>query len=165
MNTITFCDQLIGLEPSLLKYAYHLRPDISDARDLVQETFLKAIQSRDKFVDSGFLKAWTFTILRNTFINNYRHNALQKTNCERLDESFSIKQTKSSVSDEPDSIYSFKEITRSIEQLKDNLRIPFKMYVEGYKYREIAETINLKVGTVKSRIFLARKALMCQLTN
>jgi RNA polymerase sigma factor (sigma-70 family) len=165
MNASIFCEELLGLEQSLFKYAYHLRPDISDARDLVQETFLKAIQSRDKFVDSGFLKAWTFTILRNTFINNYRHNALQRTSCERIDESFIINQIKSSASNDPDAIYSFKEITLNIEQLKDNLRIPFKMYVAGYKYREIADTINLKVGTVKSRIFLARKALMGKLTN
>jgi RNA polymerase sigma factor (sigma-70 family) len=165
MNTTEFCEQLVGLEKSLLKYAYHLRLDSSDARDLVQDTFLKAMLSREKFVDNGYLKAWTITIMRNTFINNYRHNILQKTYCDRTDESFYINQTRSSLSDNPDSIYSAKEITQNIEQLRDKFRVPFKMYVAGFKYREIADTINLKVGTVKSRIFLARKMLMNSLTS
>jgi RNA polymerase sigma-70 factor (ECF subfamily) len=165
MNATTFGRQLLDLEQSLLKYAYHLRPDLADAKDLVQETFLKAILSRDKFVDSGYLKAWTFTILRNTFINNYRHTALQKTRCDRTDESFFINQTRSSAADNPDSVYSAKEITHNIDQLKDNLKVPFKMYIAGYKYREIADSINLKVGTVKSRIFLARKVLMNRLCD
>ena len=137
--------------------------DNADSRDLVQETFLKAILSRDKFVDTGYLKAWTITIMRNTFINNYRHNVLHNTHCDRIDESFLINQTKASGADNPDSVYTVKEINKSIEQLKDKFRVPFKMYVAGFKYREIADTINLKVGTVKSRIFLARKLLMNQL--
>ena len=160
MTAIEFCEQLLNLEHSLLKYAYRLRLNRTDAKDLVQETFLKVLMSRDKFVDTGYLKAWTFTIMRNTFINNYRHNILQNTCCDSTDESFFINQKKSSGSDDPDSAYSVIEITHSIEQLNDKFRIPFKMYIEGYKYKEIADTVNLKIGTVKSRIFLARKVLM-----
>lgn len=163
MSTSEFCEQLVDLEHSLLRYAYHLNLDNTDARDLVQETFLKAILNRDKFVDNGYLKAWTFTILRNTFINKYRHNVLQKTRCERTEESFFIDHTTASGSDNPDSLFSVKEITQLIEQLNEKFRIPFKMYVAGYRYREIAIKINLNIGTVKSRIFLARKVLMNQL--
>jgi RNA polymerase sigma-70 factor (ECF subfamily) len=165
MKAIEFSEQLLNLEQGLLKYAYRLKLDNADARDLVQETFLKAILSRDKFVDNGYLKAWTITIMRNTFINNYRHNIIQNTHCDRTDESFFINQTKSSGSDNPDSAYSVMEITKCIEQLKDKFRVPFKMYIAGYRYREIADTINLKIGTVKSRIFLARKLLMVQLNS
>lgn len=162
MKAIEFSEQLIGLEQSLLKYAYRLRLNSADAKDLVQETFLKVLLSRDKFVDTGYLKAWTFTIMRNTFINNYRHNVLQNTYYDRTDESFFINQTKASDSDSPDSVYTVMEITQSIEQLNDKFRVPFKMFVEGYKYKEIADMIKLKIGTVKSRIFLARKLLMNQ---
>lgn len=123
MNTKEFSGQLLEMEQSLLKYAYHLKLDNSDSSDLIQETFLKAILSRNKFVNTGFLSAWIFTIMRNSFINNYRRN------CCRI----------------PIPI------------------IPFKMYVEGYRYREIADTFNLTIGTVKSRIFLARMILMNQL--
>jgi RNA polymerase sigma-70 factor (ECF subfamily) len=165
MTATEFTTQLLDLEQSLLKYAYRLRLDKSDARDLVQETFLKAILSRDKFVDTGYLKAWTITIMRNTFINNYRHNVLLNTHCDRTEESQYINQKKSADSDNPDSIYSVIEMTQRIEQLRDKFRAPFKMYVAGYRYREIADAFNLRIGTVKSRIFLARKLLMKQLNS
>jgi RNA polymerase sigma-70 factor (ECF subfamily) len=165
MNATEFGEQLVVLEKSLLKYAYHLRLNNSDARDLVQETFLKAILNRERFVDVGYLKAWTFTIMRNTFINNYRHNSLQKTHCDHTEESYLISHTRSSASDNPDSEYSYKEITQSIDNLRDKFSVPFKMYIEGYKYQEIADSINLKIGTVKSRIFLARKLLMSKLNS
>ena len=164
MNATEFSEQLLEMEQSLLKYACRFKLGDADSRDLVQETFLKAILSRDKFVDTGFLRAWIFTIMRNTFINNYRHNVLHNTHCDRTEESFYINQTKCSGSDNPDSIYSVTEITKNIEQLKDKFRVPFKMYVAGYRYREIANTINLNIGTVKSRIFLARKVLMNNLS-
>ncbi|MGD0755666.1 MAG: RNA polymerase sigma factor [Bacteroidales bacterium] len=163
MNATEFSEQLLEMEQSLLKYACRFKLGDADSKDLVQETFLKAILSRDKFVDTGFLRAWIFTIMRNTFINNYRHNFLQNTHSDHTGESFFINQVKSSGSDNPDSAYSIKEITQSIEQLRDKFRVPFKMYVEGYRYREIADTFNLRIGTVKSRIFLARKILMNQL--
>jgi RNA polymerase sigma-70 factor, ECF subfamily len=164
MKANEFYNQLLDLEQSLMNYAYRLKLGNDDARDLVQETYLKALLNRDKFVDNGYLKAWTITIMRNTFINNYRHNVLHNTHCDRTEESFYINSTKCSGSDNPDSIYSVSEITKNIEQLKDKFRVPFKMYVAGYRYREIANTINLNIGTVKSRIFLARKVLMNQLS-
>jgi RNA polymerase sigma factor (sigma-70 family) len=164
MEANEFYNQLLDLEQSLMNYAYRLKLGNDDARDLVQETYLKALLNRNKFVDNGYLKAWTITIMRNTFINNYRHNVLHNTHCDRTEESFYINLTKCSGSDNPDSIYSVTEITKNIEQLKDKFRVPFKMYVAGYRYREIANTINLNIGTVKSRIFLARKVLMNQLS-
>jgi RNA polymerase sigma-70 factor (ECF subfamily) len=164
MEANEFYNQLLDLEQSLMNYAYRLKLGNDDARDLVQETYLKALLNRDKFVDNGYLKAWTITIMRNTFINNYRHNVLHNTHCDRTEESFYINQTKCSGSDNPDSIYSVTEITKNIEQLKDKFRVPFKMYVAGYRYREIANTINLNIGTVKIRIFLARKVLMNNLS-
>ena len=164
MTSIEFSQQLLDMEQSLQKYAYRLTLDNADSRDLVQETFLKAILNRDKFVDNGYLKAWIFTIMRNTFINRYRHNALQNAYCDRPEELFKIMQTKSSDSENPDSAYSVIEISQKIEQLKENFRVPFKMYIAGYRYREIADKINLNIGTVKSRIFLARKILMSQLS-
>ena len=164
MEANKFYSQLLDLEQSLMNYAYRLKLGNDDARDLVQETYLKALLNREKFVDNGYLKAWTITIMRNTFINNYRHNVLHNTHCDRTEESFYINQTKCSGSDNPDSIYSVTEITKNIEQLKDKFRVPFKMYVAGYRYREIANTINLNIGTVKSRIFLARKVLMNNLS-
>ena len=165
MTAIEFSEQLLSMESSLLKYANRFKLGYADSRDLVQETFLKAILNRDKFVDNGFFKAWTYTIMRNTFINNYRHNVLHKIHSDRTDESLSARQILSPDSDNPDSSYSENEINQKIGQLKDNFRIPFQMYIAGYKYREIADAVNLNIGTVKSRIFLTKKLLMYQINS
>jgi RNA polymerase sigma factor (sigma-70 family) len=162
MTAIEFSNQLLDLEQSLLKYAYRLRLNTADAKDLVQETYLKVLLNREKFVDTGYLKAWIFTIMRNTFINNYRHNVLHNIHYDRTEELLFISQSKASDSDTPDSTYSYQEISQSIERMNIKFRVPFKMYIEGYKYKEIADTVKLKIGTVKSRIFLARKLLMNQ---
>ena len=163
MTAIEFSNQLTGLEGSLLSYANRLRLDSADAKDLVQDTFLKVLLNKDKFTDKGFMKAWTFTIMRNTFINNYRHSVLQRSYGEHTDASFFTNLTRAPGSDNPDSVYSVKEINQSIERMDNKFRVPFKMYIEGYKYKEIADTIKLKIGTVKSRIFLARKVMMGQI--
>jgi len=165
MTAMEFCNQLTDLEPSLLKYANRLRLNGDDAKDLVQETFLKVLLNRDKFEDRGYLKAWTITIMRNTFINNYRHSILQNNFYDHTDTSFFIDSSKAQYSDDPDSIYSAIEISKSIDLLNVKFRVPFKMYIEGYKYQEIADAIKLKIGTVKSRIFLARKQLMIKIVE
>jgi RNA polymerase sigma-70 factor (ECF subfamily) len=163
MTAIEFTNQLTDLEQSLLSYANRLRLNRADAKDLVQDTFLKVLLNKDKFTDTGFMKAWTFTIMRNTFINNYRHSVLQRSYGEHTDASLFAHLSKAPGSDNPDSIYTVKEINRSIERMDNKFRIPFKMYIEGYKYKEIADTIKLKIGTVKSRIFLARKVMRSQI--
>jgi RNA polymerase sigma-70 factor (ECF subfamily) len=165
MTAIEFSEQLLDLERSLLKFAYRLSLNNTDAKDLLQETFLKVLMSWDKFVNNGNLKAWTFTIMKNTFINNYRHIVRQNTYCDHTNESFFINQIKSSGSDNPDSAFSVLEITQNIELLTDKFRIPLKMYIDGYRYKEIADALSLKIGTVKSRIFLSRKQMMNQLSR
>jgi RNA polymerase sigma-70 factor, ECF subfamily len=165
MTAIEFSDHLLDLEQSLLKYAYRLRLNTADAKDLVQETYLKVLMNREKFVDTGYLKAWIFTIMRNTFINSYRHNVLHNIHYDHTEESIFISQSKASESDNPDSEYSYQEISQSIERMNVKFRVPFKMYLEGYKYKEIADSVKLKIGTVKSRIFLARKLLMNQIQS
>jgi RNA polymerase sigma factor (sigma-70 family) len=163
MTAFEFHAQLIDLQPNLMKYAHRLRLGSADAKDLVQETFLKVLLNKDKFVDKGYLKAWTYTIMKNTFINNYRRNISRNTNAEITDTTLYITQKKAPSSDNPDSVYSYKEINQSIERMNSKLSIPFKMYLDGYKYKEIADEINLKLGTVKNRIFQARQVLMNQI--
>jgi RNA polymerase sigma factor (sigma-70 family) len=163
MTAIEFQYRLISLQDSLLRFAYSLTADREDAKDLVQETFLKALKYSDTFVNESNFKAWTYTIMKNTFINNYRSSFRQNLCCDKTKESFFINQTMATGSDDPDSAYSALEIAQTIEQLKDKFRIPFKMHINGYKYKEIADKLNLNIGTVKSRIFLSRKQLMDQL--
>ena len=165
MGSIEFNKQLLNLESSLEKFAYRLTLKSADAKDLVQETFLKIIVNKDKYVQDTNFKAWTFTIMKNTFINDYRRTVRQNTFYDQTNESFLINQTKVSGYDDPASAYSTLEITQNIEQLRDTLRVPFEMHINGYKYQEIADELNMNIGTVKSRIFLTRKLLMHQLSK
>lgn len=165
MTAIEFQFKLINLQDSLMGFAYKLTADKDDARDLVQETFLKSLKSSDRFVHQVNFKAWTFTIMKNIFINNYRHSLLQNIYRDQTKESFYINKSEASESDDAHSAYSALEISQHLEKLKDAFRLPLKMRVDGYKYREIADKLNLNIGTVKSRIFLSRKQLMDQLNT
>jgi RNA polymerase sigma-70 factor (ECF subfamily) len=165
MTTIEFQYKLINLQESLMGFAYRLTADKNDARDLVQETFLKSLKSSDKFVHEVNFKAWTFTIMKNIFINNYRHSLLQNTFRDQTKESFYNNEKEVSDSDDAHSAYSAMEITQHLEKLKDTFRIPLRMRADGYKYKEIADRLNLNIGTVKSRIFLSRRQLMDQLSR
>jgi len=158
MSQAEFNTALIGLEPNLERFAYSLTSNIEDARDLLQETYLKALTYRDKFEDDTNMKAWTFTIMKNTFINNYRKAVKQNTTFDSSDNQFLMNSK--SENNGPEAQYSHNEINKKIEDLDDDFRVPFQMHTSGYKYKEIAEELNLKIGTVKSRIFFSRQKLM-----
>lgn len=159
MTTNNFDNSLLELQEKLYHYALSLTADPETAQDLLQETFLKALTYRDKFRDDTNIKAWIYTIMKNSFINNYRHNqkvrmAFDKTNNEyhmslRCDDVFAT----------PDSAFSEQEISAGINELAGEYRVPFMMFLDGYQYQEIAEEMQIPLGTVKSRIFFARKKL------
>ncbi len=165
MTAIEFNYQLTSLTPNLQKFALSLTSNMDDAKDLLQETFLKAISYRDKFTDNTNLKAWTYTIMKNTFINNYRKAVKANTTFDNTKDLFYLNMNGDSYNPNPDSSYTSIEIEKKIEVLDDEFKIPFKMHVQGFKYKEISEKLDLKIGTVKSRIFFARKKLMQALTD
>ena len=149
----------MSLSDKLHYYALSLTSDSERANDLLQETFLKALTYRDKFAQNTNFKAWVYTIMKNTFINEYRRNVKTKNTFEGSTNDYHIAYTKDKVYPGPDSMYSSREISRSIQELEDDYRIPFTMFLEGFKYKEIADELNLPLGTVKSRIFFTRKKL------
>jgi len=158
MKTDQFSTDLLALEESLNRFAYSLTSNESDAKDLVQETFLKALVYKEQYEDNTNLRAWAFAIMRNTFINNYRRNVKHATTFDSSDNQFLINSKPDQLT--PESSYSANEINSKIDSLDPEFRIPFKMHTSGYKYKEIAESLNLKIGTVKSRIFFSRQKLM-----
>jgi RNA polymerase sigma factor (sigma-70 family) len=160
MTAIEFNHHLTTLESPLLRFAISLTSNREDARDLVQETFLKALTYREKFTDASNLRAWVYTIMKNSFINNYRRSARQKTAFDNTQDLYHLNNQRQPEDFNPVSSLSVKEIQAHIDRLEDEFRIPFKMHQEGYKYKEIADEMNLKIGTVKSRIFFSRKKLM-----
>lgn len=163
MITIKLQNKLIELQENLIGFAYSLTADKDKANDLVQETCLKALKNSNKFEPNSNIKAWTFTILKNTFINNCRHVNRYATCNNITPERFCIKYTHEWGAYDPESAYTSKELEQSIEALDEAYKLPLKMHHEGFKYKEIAESLDLKIGTVKSRIFFARKKLISQL--
>ncbi|GAP70746.1 RNA polymerase, sigma subunit, ECF family [Bacteroidales bacterium 6E] len=159
MTQVQFNSALLGLSDKLHYYALSLTSDSERANDLLQETFLKALTYRDKFAQNTNFKAWIYTIMKNTFINDYRRNVKTKNTFEGSTNDHLVASTKDGVHPGPDSVYSSQEINKSIQALEDEYRIPFTMFLEGYKYKEIADELNLPLGTVKSRIFFTRKKL------
>lgn len=159
MTQLQFYTALIGQQERLLFYAMSLTSDRDTAQDLVQETFLKALTYREKFTQNTNFKAWVYTIMKNTFINNYRRNLSAKITFGTANNEIRLQVVPDKGYPSPESIYNSKEIVKCIDTLEDQYKIPFNMFLEGFKYKEIAEELNMPLGTIKSRIFCTRKKL------
>lgn len=142
--------------------ALKMTKNLADAEDLVQDTYAKVIQYSYKYSPDTNLKAWVFTIMRNTFINGYRRRQNSKVFSEDLATS-GYENTSFDPADSADLHYYVSEINNKISTLDPEQRKPFEMFVDGYKYQEIAEYMQLPIGTVKSRIHFIRQKLMHEL--
>lgn len=158
MASTNFINNLTALQANLLNFAYMLTNNRDDAYDLLQDTMVKAIDNEEKYTAGTNFKGWVFTIMRNNFINSYRRNVRTATIVDTTDNLYLLNLGESSV-ESPEESYGATEISKAINEFSDEFRIPFSMHVAGYKYSEIAEKMNLPLGTVKSRIFFARKRL------
>lgn len=146
-------------------YALKLTQDHEDANDLVQETMLKAFKNKDKFEEGTNLKGWLYTIMKNIFINNYRRMVKGNIFTDDTEGQFYINQASFTAKNEGERNLVMKELNTAIAELADNLKIPFLMSFEGYKYEEIAEQLDVPLGTVKIRIHVARQRLMERLKD
>lgn len=165
MTTIEFNHQLMGMQSKLGFFAKSLTADPEDAKDLLQETLFKALTNRDKFQGDKNLKAWVFTIMKNTFINNYRRSVRSNTLIDSTENSYYLNLRTESVFQSPEASHTEKEIRTAISDLPEDYRLPFEMHTKGYKYKEIAEYLDQPLGSVKSKIFFARKRLMERLKD
>lgn len=165
MNSKKFQSKLMNLQSNLLNFAYILTSNKDDAEDLLQDTTLKALDNEDKYVDNVNFKGWVFTIMRNIFINNYRKVVRSATIVDKTEDLYHLNLPQDSGFSSPESTFAEKEITDAINSFADEYRIPFSMHLAGYKYNEIAEEMNLPLGTVKSRIFFARQRLQLMLKD
>jgi len=159
MTAIEFNLQLLSLKDGLSHFALSLTANKDDAKDLLQETLLKALVYKDRFAEDTNMRAWSYTIMKNTFINDYRLHSRKKTTFDTTTELNILSQNKETTHILPDSTYAAKEIIRIIGNLDDIFKIPFVLHTEGYKYKEISEKLSVNLGTIKSRIFFARKKL------
>lgn len=154
-----FESDLMDLQSNLLKFALMLTSNRDDAFDLLQDTTLKALDNRNKYVENTNFKGWVFTIMRNIFINNYRRASRTVTIIDTTDNSYHLSLSLGNGIETPEGALSAAEITAAINALGEDFRVPFVMLIQGYKYNEIAERTGLPLGTIKSRIFLTRKRL------
>ena len=146
----SFEERLVGLQGNLLNFAYQLTTNREQAEDLLQDTTLKALANEDKYVDNVNFKGWIFTIMRNIFINNYRQSVRKATVIDQTEDLYHLNICQDSGVDTPEGSYAVKEISVALNSFPD-------------EYNEIADRLNLPLGTIKSRIFCARKKLRQQL--
>jgi RNA polymerase sigma-70 factor (ECF subfamily) len=163
MSTHDFNSRFYELSPVLNAFAYNLTQNAEDAKDLYQETAFRAIANRDKFLPDTNFKAWLFTIMKNIFINNYRKKVKSNTIMDATENLFYLNSGSDSIDNRGDANVLMQELKALIEKLDDTIRIPFLMHYEGYKYQEIADHFGLPLGTVKSRIFFARRELKSEI--
>lgn len=165
MTAIEFYTSFDNVTSSLNSFAYNLTKNQEDARDLYQETAFRAMTNRDKFNPGTNFKAWLFTIMKNIFINNYRKKVKSSTIIDNTENLYFLNSGSVSIENEAGQNILLEELESMVEKLDDSIRIPFMMHYVGHKYQEIAEDLNLPLGTVKSRIFFARKELKEQIQN
>ena len=163
MSTPKFEKQLVELQGNLLNFAYMLTSNRDDAYDLLQDTTLKALDNEEKYVDNVNFKGWVFTIMRNIFINKYRRMVRSATVIDQTEDLYHLNTAQDSGLTSPEGTFAEKEIHAAIDAFADEYRIPFSMHIAGYKYNEIAAHMKLPLGTVKSRIYFARRRLQEQL--
>ena len=154
MEKVDFTQGILAIQPDLHRFAYKLTADRESANDLVQDCLLQALD-----------KGWMYTLMRNIFVNNYRRTVREMN---LIDDSYSINQQHLIEDEDADRFeftYDMKQLYRVIHSIPEEMKVPFQMFVAGFKYREIAEKLGLPMGTVKSRLFFIRKRLKEELKD
>lgn len=163
MSTIEFSTQFDRLRRTLFSFALNLTKDEESARDLVQETAFKAFKYRDRYEPQTNLRAWLMTIMRNSFINEYRKRKRRQTLNDNTSNDYLLDSGQQTVANQGESSVMQEEIIKVVNTLEDWVRIPFLMHFQGFKYEEIADELEVPLGTIKSRIFFARQKLQAQM--
>jgi RNA polymerase sigma-70 factor (ECF subfamily) len=170
----TFVEEAMEFMPSLYSAALRMTRNPADAEDLVQETYLKAYRGFGGYQQGTNLKAWLYRILTNTFINQYRAKKRRPDESD-LDEvedlylyrrlgGLEAARAGRSAEDELMDFFTDSEVKEAVESLPEQFRMAVLLAdVEGFSYKEIAEILDIPIGTVMSRLHRGRKALQKQL--
>ncbi|WP_316739178.1 sigma-70 family RNA polymerase sigma factor [Pedobacter aquatilis] len=165
MTTTEFSKQTSTLAPYLLQFAMRYTNDAENANDLVQDTMVKAFKYHAQFEEGSNLKGWLFTIMKNTFINDYRRKVRSQSLITKTDELSSSDLSLSASRNSAEGSMIMKDIQIALKSIPECYSKPFISHFEGFKYHEIAEELNMPIGTVKTRIHIARKLLKEYLTT
>jgi RNA polymerase sigma-70 factor (ECF subfamily) len=170
----TFADQAMEHMPSLYTAALRMTRNPADAEDLVQETYLRAYRGYGGFQEGTNLKAWLYRILTNTFINRYRAKKRRpdETDLDDVEDFYlyrrlgGLEEARAgrSAEDELMDLFPEAEVKDALEALPENFRMAVLLAdVEGFSYKEIADILEIPIGTVMSRLHRGRKALQKRL--
>jgi RNA polymerase sigma factor (sigma-70 family) len=165
MTEKNFNDMLISNSDFLHPVAVSLTHDTEEAKDLIQETLYRAMANREKYQTGTNIKAWLYTIMRNIFINNYRRKKKFTKVTSDVPQDYFLYQTDKVAHNDGIINSGIREIKAAINRLPDIFRLSFELHYLGYKYQEIADTLQEPLGTIKSRIHFARKMLSSKLTR
>lgn len=154
----------------LYNYALRMTGNADDARDLLQETFLKAYRFWDKYEKGTNVRAWLFRIMKNTYINLYRKAVKEPDTVDYNDiQNFYniIRENSADANDLQEKLFGHlldDEVTKALESLPEEFRtVVILCDIEGLTYEEIAEFVECPVGTVRSRLHRGRKLLYAKL--
>ena len=163
----TLDDRISALyEPLLLRAKVLLSGDVEMARDLASDVILRMLSNKDKFEDGTNLNAWGYTILKNSFINlhrRYGNKSFLRDNAD--EEERSMFERLDLLTEDTDDYSRSLDVRSAIAALPEIYRVPINYLICGYRYDEIANIMGIEMGTLKSRIFRARKKLTKVLTD
>ena len=165
-----FTSDAMQYAAQLFSTALRMTRSRSDAEDLVQETYIKGWRSFHTFQEGTNLRAWLFRIMTNTYINKYNAKKRKGTEVELddVEELFLYKrlgsidqsQLSSSAEDQMLELFTDDEVKNALEELPEDFRVPVLLSdVDGFSYKEIAEMLEIPIGTVMSRLHRGRKAM------
>lgn len=151
--------QIVVHKENLRPFAINLTKNKEAAEDLIQDTVYRAILNADKFVAGTNIKAWLFTIMRNIFINSYRRRKIANFVSGNSSGSDIANYSQSVAFNGSESLFLAEDVCNAMKCISKDYIEPFMLHYKGFHYQEIADKMGLPLGTVKSRIHSARKAL------
>ncbi len=149
----------------LFSFALKLTRDYQDAQDLFQNAALRAYRYWGRFEPGTNFRAWMATIIRNTLITQYRKNQQRHILSQPIEYFIFAIENKNAIGNSGEQDLYLQELLNYLDTLKELYRIPFIMHYQGYEYKEIAEYLDVPIGTVKSRLNTARSMLKCHLAK
>lgn len=160
MKKFKFIQEFEKHSSYLHNFAMKLTRDKNKAEDLYQDTALSALRHQNKFIPHTNFKAWLATIMKNSFINQYRKHKRRNELQDHTPDNYYLNASEATIPNTGEMNINIQEITKIIDSLDDTYRIPFLMTYKGYQYDEIQKALgNIPIGTVKSRIHHARRIL------
>ncbi|MHA4895214.1 sigma-70 family RNA polymerase sigma factor [Pedobacter sp. PWIIR3] len=164
MNNAILNHQICAQQSKLQSLARKFLSDDEDINDLVQDTMIKAVRYSHLYKEGTNLSGWLYTIMRNTFINSYRRLTRKNSVIDTTEELSSAQLQHGASRNASEDKFLIEDVNKAIKCIDPVYSTPFLRYFEGYKYYEIAEELNIPIGTVKTRIHMARKELKSHLS-